>query len=332
MGEITQAEACCACCIAQAVCRAGWASGLEEVEEQADPLAGTPGKTMFYCVPWKERIFMESKAISWDHRVIQAILTRTPAQSRINYSRFLRGMSSQIFNISKAGKTTTPVYNPCQFSTTFIMRKFIQMSFLHFDLCPFLLVLSLGTTENRLVLSSLFHYQIFMNMDMTHISLLSFGLSSPGSFSLSIYERCSSPFTNFVALHETFLTGMPETGSSECYILPSHQLLLGCNHSVRLEEPSWKLLICWCLYEGSPSPCTWRFPDSTPESDHSTRFLFSFLCQTCRLSSHRNTASKAWSQVFGKDTEISVHLFFVFFWQVTLPIAHIPYYLSPLAA
>lgn len=51
MAEITQAEARGGCCIAQAVWRAGWASGLEEVQEQADPLAGTPGMATFHCVP-----------------------------------------------------------------------------------------------------------------------------------------------------------------------------------------------------------------------------------------------------------------------------------------
>lgn len=166
------------------------------------------------------------------------MLIRTPAQSRINYHAFLRGVSSQIFNIPKAEKTTTPLYNLSQFSTTFIVRKVIYKSFLYFDLCPFLLVLSLSTTENRLVLSPLLHYQVFMHMDTTHLSLLSFGLISPDSFSLSMYERCSSPTISFVALHETLLMGMPVTASSEFCILPSHQLLLCCKHSVRLEEPS----------------------------------------------------------------------------------------------
>lgn len=69
MAEITQAETRGGCCTAQAVWRAGWASGLEEVQEQADPLAGIPGMATFHCVPWKWETFMESKAISWDHRV-----------------------------------------------------------------------------------------------------------------------------------------------------------------------------------------------------------------------------------------------------------------------
>lgn len=69
-----------------------------------------------------------------------------------------------------------------------------------------------------------------MHMDATHLSLLSFELSSLGSFSLSMYERCSHLFIIFVALHETLLMGMLVTGSSELCILPSHQLLLCYNH------------------------------------------------------------------------------------------------------
>lgn len=45
-------------------CTGSLESRLGEVEEQADPLAGTPGMAMFRCVPWKGGIFMESKAIS----------------------------------------------------------------------------------------------------------------------------------------------------------------------------------------------------------------------------------------------------------------------------
>ena len=125
-------------------------------------------------------------------------------------------MSNQVLSISKAGDTTTSLGNLCQCSTAFTVKKFIiHSSFVYFGLCPLPLVLSLGTTKDSPVLSSSLHHQVFMHTDKTPLSLLSCGLSSPSSLSLSLYERCSSPFIIFVALHETLLTRLLVTGSSE---------------------------------------------------------------------------------------------------------------------
>lgn len=53
MGEITQEEACCGSYVAQAVWRAGWASDLQETEEQTDPLADVPNMALVHWLPQK---------------------------------------------------------------------------------------------------------------------------------------------------------------------------------------------------------------------------------------------------------------------------------------
>lgn len=96
-------------------------------------------------------------------------------------------------------------------------------------------------------------------------------------------------------------------------ILPSNHLLFCHNPSVRLEESCWKLFMSCKVFKRACSPSTWHFPDSMPETDHSTCFWFSSLCWAHRLSCHRNM--KLFSLVL--------------FWQVMLSFALILYYLSP---
>ena len=70
-----------------------------------------------------------------------------------------------------------------------------------FNLCPYPLVLSLGTTEKSLALPSVLSpHQILIHIGEIPLSLLFSRLNHPSSLSFSLYERCSNPLMIFVAL------------------------------------------------------------------------------------------------------------------------------------
>jgi len=84
-----------------------------------------------------------------------------PAQpscrSRVTYSRLHRTLSRRVLNISREGDSTTYLGSLFQCSVTLRVKKFFLMfrwNFLCFSLSPLPLVLSLGTTEKSLALSS----------------------------------------------------------------------------------------------------------------------------------------------------------------------------------
>ncbi|XP_074997864.1 armadillo repeat-containing protein 1 isoform X2 [Calonectris borealis] len=67
-------------------------------------------------------------------------------------------MSRQLLNISKGGDSTTSLANLCQCSVTLTVKKCFLLfrgNLLSSSVCPLRLVLSLGTTEKSLALSSL---------------------------------------------------------------------------------------------------------------------------------------------------------------------------------
>ena len=84
-------------------------------------------------------------------------LVQLPCQSRVSYSRLHRTLSRRVLNIFREGDSTTSPGSLGQGSVTLTGNKFFLMfswNFLCFSLCPLPLVLSLGTTEKSLALSS----------------------------------------------------------------------------------------------------------------------------------------------------------------------------------
>jgi len=81
----------------------------------------------------------------------------TPCRSRVTQSRLHSTASRRGWNISREGDSATSLGSLGQGSVTLSVKKFFLMfswSFLCFSLCPLPLVLSLGTAETSLALSS----------------------------------------------------------------------------------------------------------------------------------------------------------------------------------
>lgn len=82
-------------------------------------------------------------------------------QSSFSYSKFLRAVSCWVLSISRNGDSATSLDSFWRCLTTLTVKKkncfvlVFKWNFLYFGLCPFSLVLPLGTTEKGLVLSSL---------------------------------------------------------------------------------------------------------------------------------------------------------------------------------
>ena len=129
-------------------------------------------------------------------------LVQPPCQSRVTCSRLHRTLSRRILNISREGDSTTSLGNLFQCSVTHRVKKFFLMfrwNFLCFILCPLLLVLSLGTTEESGPILLTPTLQIFIT---STFSLVFFRLNKPSSLSFSSQDRCYSPLI-LVALHWT---------------------------------------------------------------------------------------------------------------------------------
>lgn len=69
-----------------------------------------------------------------------------------------------------------------------------KWNFPYFYLCLLPLVFSLSTAEKSLPLSFSLLHQLFINIDKIPMSLLFQRLNSPGSLTLSSYERCVNPW------------------------------------------------------------------------------------------------------------------------------------------
>jgi len=81
----------------------------------------------------------------------------TPCRSRVTQSRLHRTLSRWVLNISREGDSTAPLGNLFQCSVTLRVKKFFlgfRWNFPGFSLCPFSLVLLLGTTGKSLAPSS----------------------------------------------------------------------------------------------------------------------------------------------------------------------------------
>jgi len=148
-------------------------------------------------------------AISQNHRLAEVgrnLLGSshpTPAQGRLTYSRLLSTVSRQGLNISRGGESTTSLGRLCQLLITLTVIMFFLMfkwNFLHLNLCPWRLVLSLGTTE-KASSSLLPPHQVFIHVGKIPLSLFFSRLNSPSSLSLSAYERCPGPLIIFMAIH-----------------------------------------------------------------------------------------------------------------------------------
>jgi len=84
-------------------------------------------------------------------------LVQPSCRSRVTQSRLQRTLSRQVSNISREGDSTTSLGSLGQGSITLRGKKFFlvfRRDFLCFRLCPLPLVLSLGTPDKSLALSS----------------------------------------------------------------------------------------------------------------------------------------------------------------------------------
>jgi len=116
-----------------------------------------------------KRAVMCAGDISKSHRLVAWLrlegtpgdrLGQAPCSSRVSKSRLTRTTSSQVLSIFKDRHSTTFLGNLFRCSATLTVKKY-------FSLCSFLLVMSLGTTEKTLALSSLLSLNIrFLNILM----------------------------------------------------------------------------------------------------------------------------------------------------------------------
>jgi len=109
-----------------------------------------------------------------------------------------KGQPVPTFWFSEDGDSTTSLGTILITKLCYLVFRCI---FLYFGLCPLPLVLSVGTTERSLALSSLHfpfkHLQALISFPQ---SLLFSSLNSPRCLSLSLYQRCSRPLVIFVTL------------------------------------------------------------------------------------------------------------------------------------
>lgn len=94
------------------------------------------------------------------------------------------------------------IQSPLQLKKCCFCFVISKWNFLYFKFCPLLLILSQGTTEKSLTLSSSI---IFFSLGFcTHcLSLLVSKLSNPGALKL-LYNRCSNLLINFMTLNRTY--------------------------------------------------------------------------------------------------------------------------------
>lgn len=95
-------------------------------------------------------------AISQNHRLAEVgrdlwdSSHPTPAQGWVTYSRLLRAVSREDLNTSRDGESTNCSAKLCLHLITCTVKMFFlvfKWNFLCFNLCPWPLVLPLGTTE-----------------------------------------------------------------------------------------------------------------------------------------------------------------------------------------
>lgn len=131
-------------------------------------------------------------------------LVKPLAQNRVNYRSLLRAMFSHIFNISDDRHSANSLGNVFQYLTTFTVKKSrafslkFKRNFLYFCSLPFVLFLSLGTTEKGLALLSLLPPIIYFYM------LIGFpwAFSFPGWAALIAFPHVTDAPVPWSSLHK----------------------------------------------------------------------------------------------------------------------------------
>ena len=149
-----------------------------------------------------------------DHRITKSLrlegtswyhLVQPPAQAEQGHLEQVSHNHVQSGFENLQGQTwQTSLGNLCQCLTTLTVKKHFHVfrwNFLVFDLRP--LPVRGYCWEKFGFLFSILSSQVFIGIDKIHPSLFFSCLRSPGSLSLSSYERGSSPLIMFVALHWT---------------------------------------------------------------------------------------------------------------------------------
>jgi len=112
-----------------------------------------------------------------------------PCSRRATSSRLPRAVSRQLLNISKAGDSTASLGSLCWCTVTLTAKKCFlkpRQHLLHFGVCLWPLVPSLGTTEKSLALASLYPpFRYLYTLMRSLLSLFFSWLNSPSSLSLS---------------------------------------------------------------------------------------------------------------------------------------------------
>lgn len=125
-----------------------------------------------------------------------------------------------------------------------------------------------------------------------------------------------------------WLKRLPVTGSSELSVFC---LLISSSFAV-MTLPGWRSPAENCSYVDvcmKDLPAHARDASLTACQRQITQLAFCFpFSAKLRLSSHKNITSQAWSQVFGKDTEISVHFFILV---LASDVTHCSYPLLPVS-
>lgn len=116
-------------------------------------------------------------------------------------------MSSQVFSMSRDRDSTTCLGNLCQCLTTLTVKKCFlafRWNLMFFNLYGLFLVLSQGTTEKSLALtSSLSPVKCLYILIWSLLSLLFSRLNRLSCLSPSSWEKCSNPLIILANLHWT---------------------------------------------------------------------------------------------------------------------------------